>query len=333
MAGTSSNRRRLCFAATAWPALAWTRVVVAQVKPSPVVIGWLHPGSRAASQHGYGAFKARMAALGWKHGSNYFLEERWAETRVNLLPALAEEIKARKPSVIVAVLNDAAIAATRTAPNVPIVQIQGRSPVSTGLAASLARPGGMVTGIINAITDVSEKYLELLLDAAPTLKRVGFLLDSAGTNRVARMEMGRRMATRFKIEARFAEAARPEELDPAVAHLAKEGVQGLVLLPSSWFLAERRRIMKLALAQRWPVVAGPQQFADAGALLTYSADALANFRRGADYVDRILKGAKPGDLPIEQPTRFELVINMKTAKALGLTIPQAILVRADRVIE
>jgi putative ABC transport system substrate-binding protein len=191
----------------------------------------------------------------------------------------------------------------------------------------------MVTGVTNIASEVSEKYLELLLDAAPKLKRIGFLVDSTGPRRVANREMARRSAMRYSVEARFAEAARPEELDSAVSQLAKARVQGLVVLPSTWFTAERRRIMRLALGQRWPVVAGPSPFAEDGALLTYSADALANFRRAADYVDRILKGAKPGDLPIEQPTKFELVVNMKTAKALGLTIPPSILVRAERVIE
>ena len=128
--------------------------------------------------------------------------------------------------------------------------------------------------------------------------------------------------------------AKAEDLDPAIARLAKEGVEGLVMMPSpGLFGAERRRIVKLALAQRWPVIAGPSSYAEDGALLSYSADRLANFRRAAYYVDRILEGAKPGELPIEQPTKFELVINMKTARALGLTIPQSILLRADRVIE
>jgi putative ABC transport system substrate-binding protein len=328
----SSTRRKLFIAAAAWPALAWTGMALAQPKPKPVVIGWLHPGSRAA-QRAHVPFKEQLAVLGWKEGTDYTLEERWAEAQVSRLPVLAEEIKAKKPSVIVAVLPQAVIAAAKAAPNVPVVQVQGTSPVDAGLAASLARPGGMVTGIVNLATDVSEKYLELLLVAVPQLKRIGFLIDSSGVGRAARMETGRRSAARYPVEARFAEAAIPEDLGPAVSHLAKEGVEGLVVLPSTWFPAERRRIMKLALEQRWPVVAGPSGFSDEGALLTYSADALANFRRAAEYVDRILKGAKPGDLPIEQPTKFDLVLNMKTAKALGITIPPSVLVRANRVIE
>ena len=308
-------------------------MALTQPKPKPVVIGWLHPGSRAKSGRGLMTLKERMAALGWKDGLNYVVEERWGEAQVKRLPALAEELKAAKPSVIVAVLGPSVIAAAKAAPNVPVVQVQGESPVAYGLAASLARPGGMVTGVINVITEVSEKYLELLLEAAPKLKRIGFLVDSSHVRRAADMEMVRRSATRFAVEARFAEAAKPEEIDPAITHLAKEGVQGLVVMPGTWFTSERRRIVKLALAQRWPIIAGPSTFADNGALLTYSADAAANFRRAADYVDRILKGTKPGDLPIERATKFELVVNLKTAKALGLTMPQSILLRAGRVIE
>jgi putative ABC transport system substrate-binding protein len=304
--------------------------VFAQARTAPVLVGWLHPGWRATNR-GLAAFKQRMAELGWKDGSNYVLEERWAEADVKRLPALAEELSARKPSVIVAVLTGTAIAAAKAAPGVAVVQVQGE--VSSELAASLARPGGMVTGVTNVIAEVSEKYLELLLDAAPKLKRIGFLVDSTTPSRIERVKMARRSAVRYAVEARFAEVASRDELDAAISHLAKEGVQGLVVLPGMWFAAERRRIMKLALGQRWPVIAGPSGFSEEGALLTYSADALANFRRAADYVDRILKGTKPGDLPIEQPTKFNLILNMKTARALGLEIPQAVIAQATKLIE
>jgi putative ABC transport system substrate-binding protein len=330
----SSTRRKLFIAAAAWPALAWTGMALAQPKPKPVVIGWLHPGSRAASIRGFAAFKEGMAALGWKEGSNYVLEERWADGQVERLPAFAGELAARKPSVIVAGLLGAVIAAAKAAPKIPVVQSNGGSPVGTGLVASLARPGGMVTGVINVVTEVAEKYLELLLAAAPKIKRVGFLVDSMSPQYHAHMKNARRAIEYHRIEARFAEAAKAQELGPALLRLAKEGVEGLVLLPSGGlFVAERRHIVKLALVQRWPVAAGPSVFADEGALITYSTDTSALSRRAAYYVDRILKGAKPGDLPIEQPTKFELVVNMKTAKALGLDISQNLLFRADRVIE
>jgi putative ABC transport system substrate-binding protein len=331
-ADVAYRRRAFLLSAAAWPAFAWAGIAGAQTKQKPVVIGWLAPGYRATARS-LEPFKEQMKVLGWKEGAQYVLEERWAEAQVSRLPTLADELNAKKPSVIVAILPSAVIAAAKAAPTVPIVQAQGESPVTYGLAVSLARPGGMVTGVTNVVGEVSEKYLELLLMAVPDLKRVGFLVDASGTARFENIEKARRSAMRFAIEPRFAEAARAGEVDRAISDLAHERVQGLVILPSAWFTPERRRIMRLALAQRWPVVAGPSSFAEEGALLAYSADAMVNFRRVAYYVDRILKGAKPGDLPIEQPTKFNLIVNAKTAKALGITIPQSILLQAERVIE
>jgi len=327
-----STRRALLLAAAAVPALAWTGVAFGQSKKPPVLIGWLHAGSRTVSGRSLTDFKEGMAALGWKEGSNYVLEERWADGRYERLPALAEELAARKPALIVAGLATAA--AAKAAPNIPVVQGQGSSPVTVGLAASLARPGGMVTGVTNVVSEVSEKYLELLLAAAPKVKRVGFLVDLASGGYAAHMKNARRAIEHYRVEARFAEVAKAEELDRAMSQLAKEAVEGLVVMPSAGlFVAERRRIVKLALAQRWPVIAGPLSFVEEGALLSYGPDRLALYRRAAYYVDRILKGAKPADLPIEQPTKFELVINMKTARALKLEISRELAVRADRVIE
>ncbi len=298
-----------------------------------MLIGWLHTGSRAANGRNLAAFREGMAALGWKEGSNYVLEERWAEGRRDRLSSLAEEVAAKKPALIVAAQVIATAAAAKAAPKTPIVQASGNSPVNLGLAKSLARPGGMVTRLTHIAFEVSEKYLELLLAAAPKLKRVGFLVDPRSPGYAAHMTNARRAIEYYRVEARFAEAAKAEELEPAILRLAKEGVQGLVVMPSGLFGAEQRRIVKLALAQRWPVVAGGSGFVEEGALLSYSADALALYRRAAYYVDRILKGTKPGDLPIEQPMKFELVLNMKTARVLKLEISRELAVRVDRVIE
>ena len=330
-----STRRELLIAAAAWPALAWTNAVFGQSKKPPVLIGWLHPASRTASGHSLTNFKEGMAALGWKEGSNYELEERWAEGRVDRLPALVDELAARKPALIVTMLSHATAAAAKAAPNIPVVQGQGGSPVTAGLAASLARPGGMVTGVTNVVAEISEKYLELLLAAAPKVKRVGFLAGPMVSAVYAtHMKNARRAIAHYRVEARFAEVAKAEELELAMSHLATERVEGLIVLPSGGlFAAERARILKFARSQRWPVIAGASGFAEEGALLSYGADGSALHRRSAYYVDRILKGAKPGDLPIEQPTKFELVLNMKTARALKLEISRELAVRADRVIE
>jgi putative ABC transport system substrate-binding protein len=323
-----NNRRRLVIALAS--AVSIPRDVFAQAKKPPVVIGWLTGGSE--SQRNVAAFKEEMATLGWREGASYILEARSADGRRERLPALAVELAARKPSVIVTALATAE--AAKAAPNVPVVQALGESPVASGLAASLARPGGMVTGITNLPLELSEKYLELLLAAVPKLKRVGFLVDRKSPGYADHIRNARRAVEHYRVEAHFAEAGNVEELDHALELLKKFDVQGLVLPPSAGlFGAERQRIVKFALAQRWPVVAGPQVFADEGALLSYSADPLWRVRRAAHFVDRILKGAKPGELPIEQPMSFDLAVNMKTAKALGLTLPPEIMVRATRVIQ
>ena len=327
-----STRRALLIAAVAWPALAWTNAVFGQSRKPPVLIGWLSWGSRESGERVRNVFKDGLAALGWKEGSNYVLEERWADGRVDRLPALAEELAAKKPAIIVATPVPPARAAAKAAPKTPIVVIGG-DPVSARLVASYARPGGMVTGISSLSTEISAKYLELLLAAAPKSRRVGFLLDAAGSGFTLHKENVRRSVAQHAVEARFAEVARPEEIEPALARLAKEGVQALVVVSTTALSVERRRIVNFALAQRWPLVTGGALWAEQGALLSYSDEPFANSRRAAYFVDRILKGAKPADLPIERPTKFELVINMKTAKALKLEIPRELAVRADRVIE
>ena len=326
-------RRTLLAAGAAWPVLAWAKAVLAQPKKAPVLIGWLNGGSRETNGHILAAFKEGLAALGWKEGSQVVIEERWAEGRSVRLQPLAQELAAKKPSVIVAAPSPAVLAAAKAMPNTPVVQAGGGSVVGQGLAKSLARPGGMVTGVTNMMAEVSEKHLELLLAAAPKLRRIGFLRDPGTlTATPVFKEAALRAAARLSVEARFAEAASPEDIEPAISKLATEGAQALIVGASQTFNVERRRILKLALTHRWPVITG-LEWAEEGALLTYRAEQSALSRRAAYYVDRILKGAKPGDLPIEQPTRFELVINMKTARALKLEISRELAVRADRVIE
>lgn len=328
-----NNRRKLVVGLAVGP-LAWAGAVFSQSKAPPVVIGWLSQGSRATSSATLAAFNEGMAALGWKAGSNYVLEERWADGPADRLPGLAEELAAKKPAIIVT-SSLATAAAAKAAPQIPIVQAAGNSPVELGLAASLARPGGMVTGVTGLALELSTKYLELLLAAAPKLKRVGFLINPNSVYYATLIKTARRAAEHHRVETRFAELSKAQEIEPAIARFAKEGVEGLVVLPGSSALlfAERTRIVKFALAQRWPLIAPGGGWVSSGALLSYSVDILLNYRRTAYFVDRILKGAKPGDIPIEQPMTFELVVNLKTAKTLGLTLPPEIMVQVTKVIE
>jgi len=329
------RRRRLLIWIAASPALAFPASAYCQTSKQPLVIGWLHFGSRDGTIAQLGAFKEGLAALGWKEGQQYVCEERWADSHRETLPALAEELAAKKPIVIVAAPSPAVAAAAKAAPSTPVVQGTGGDPVETGLVKSLARPGGMITGLSNVIGDLQQKFIELLLTAAPKVTRIGLLVDSNTTSRGRNMENARRYAVGRSLDLRFGEFVKPEDIQPALASLAKQNVQALIVFASPMLSSEAQRIIKLGFAQRWPIV-GPSPAVistEAGSLISYGIDSRESFRRAAYYVDRISKGAKPGDLPIEQPTKFELVINMKTAKALGLKIPNSLLVQATRVIE
>lgn len=309
------------------------RAAFSQPKREPILIGWLHSASRDSAASNLEPFKESLAALGWKEGTNVLFEERWAGGHDDRLKALAEELAAKRPAVVVASTLRSVVAVAKAAPQTPIVIGTGDDPVAAGVVKSLAHPGGMITGTTNFMSDLSEKLLELLLATAPKVQRVGFLADPNNLNRAKIREAARRSAAQYAVAARFAEAATPEEVDAAVAALAKQGAQALVLLPSPWFGSETRRIAGFALSQRWPTIGVVRSYADDGLMLAYSIEYQWPYRRAAYYVDRILRGDKPGDLPIEQPSKFELTVNMKTANALGLKIPQSVLLRADRVIE
>jgi putative ABC transport system substrate-binding protein len=329
-----NNRRTLLIALGAAPFAP--RTLFAQAKKPPVLIGWLDGGSGGATSTGLSAFKEEFAALGWKEGVHYTLEERWAHGDQDRGPSLAKELAAKNPAIIVTVLSRMTRAATKAAPNTPVVQANGGSLTGVGLANSLARPGRMVTGLTNLTGNsdetLVEKYVEMLLLAAPKMRRVGFLVDGAlGTDRY--IKNFQRVTTHYKLESRFSIASSVDELERVFAQLRDEKIEGLVIQASAFLAYERQRIVDRALKERWPTIAGPDAFARAGALLSYGVSRAELHRRAAHYVDKILKGAKPGDLPIEQPHRIELVLNLKTAKALGLTIQPELAVRADRVIE
>jgi putative ABC transport system substrate-binding protein len=330
---TDNVRRRLLVAGALLPALAWTSAVRAQAKP-PVLVGWLDASARELDTYRLKAFREGMAALGWNEGVNYLLEERWAQGQMERLPALAAEIAAKNPAVIVTTPSDSTHHAAKAAPTTPIVQANG-GPGLVGLIKSIARPGGMVTGVTNINTEIGSKHIELLRDAVPGVRRIGYLADTS-SNKFSPgqylIEI-RHAAEQLRLELKVAEVSRPEEIDRALSRLVKDGAQGLIHGNSAWFSSARQRIVKFCLTQRWPFIGNSSEWADAGALASYGADRAALVRRSAYFVDRILKGTKPGDLPIERPTKFETVVNLKTAKALGLTIPQTVMVRADRVIE
>lgn len=326
-----NTRRRWLAAGAAVPAWAWVEALRAQTNPPPL-IGWLSAFRRERDPL-RDAFIEGMTALGWTFRTHYRLEERYAEGRTERLPALARELAAERPVVAVAMPSAAVGAMAAAAPTLPVVVANG-DPLAAGLVKNLARPGGLITGISNQSNAATMKAVELLGACIPSLQRVGFLVDSSMPGRGAGIvEEAHRAAAQARVVPVVARVATLQDIEPAVGRLAKGKAEALVLMSSSWFAAHLRTFIAQALAQRWPVVGSLYSVAQLGGLLSYGADSVALARRAAWYVDRILKGAKPGELPIEQPTIYRLVLNMRTARALGLSIPQAVLLRATEVIE
>ena len=298
-------------------------------------IGYL-AGDRAASPHLIEAFRQGLRDLGYVEGSNVLIEYRDAEGKFERLPALAAELVALKVDVIVAGGTPLILAAKQATRTLPIVFAAASDPVTDGLVTSLARPGGNVTGLSNIAPDLVGKRLELLKQAVPGVNRVAILWQPGGTGERTEQDMrkGAEAAARaLGVRLQFLEARGPADFDRAFSDMTRERAGALTSLGGSMFFSERRRLVDLAAKNRLPALYQQREFVDAGGLMSYGANLADNFRGAAGYVDKILKGTKPGDLPIEQPTKFELVINTKTAKALGLTIPPSLLQRADHVIQ
>ena len=322
-------KRRILLIAAGWPALAWPVLGFGQTKKVPVVVGVLNFRSTAAEE--MTIFKEELAGRGWKD-TQLVLEELHAGGEIDRLPQLAQALAAKKPVIIVVTGSSrVAHAAAKAAPSTPIVIAFISDPVSRGLAKTLARPGGQFTGISNAGVETVVKFVELLKTAMPALRRIG-LLDST-TAGSTMMDSIRRSAQQYAVEVAVARADRRDEIEPALTQLAKQGIQALAVPPSPLPTEARKEILQFAAARRWLVISGTRLWVEAGALLSYSADSESQWRRAAYYVDRILRGANPGDLPIELPTTFEMGVNLKTAKSLGITLPPEILVRANVVIE
>jgi putative tryptophan/tyrosine transport system substrate-binding protein len=282
------------------------------------------------------AFRQGLRDLGYVEGRNLVIEDRNAEGKYDRLPALAAELVALKVDVIVAASTPAALATKQATKTISIVFTSVADPVTSRLVTSLARPGGNVTGLSNLAPELVGKWLELLKRAVPGVSRVAALWQPGALGE--RTEKG--TLTRAEVAARglgvrlqFVEARGPEDFDRAFSDMTGARAGALTVLTSSMFFGERRRLVDLAAKHRLPAVYQWREFVDAGGLMSYGPNRPDWYRRAATYVDKILKGAKPADLPVEQPTKFELVINLKTAKALGLTIPQSLLQRADQVIE
>ncbi len=298
-------------------------------------IGTLLPGSRPPSPD----WKQRwplaqgLHELGWIEGQNLAIEERWPEGKTSRLPELAAELVRLNVDLIVTASWPAAVAAKNATTTIPIVIVAAGDPVGTGLVQRLARPGGNVTGVSGLETEVSAKRLELLKEAVPNLSRMAVLWNTGDGGMTLSFRAIQTAARTLGVTIRPLGLQGPEDFDQAFTAMTQERPDALVAISDPLVRVNRQRILDFAVKHRLPAMYTDRSYAVDGGLIAYGPSFAEMFRRVAAYVDKILKGAKPADLPVEQPTRFELVVNLKTAKALGLTIPQSVLLRADEVIE
>ena len=294
-------------------------------------IGYLTPTSQPAREE---VFRQELRRLGYTEGQGLVMEYRSANGSCDRLPDLAAELVALKVDVLVAVVTHAALAAKKATATIPIVMVGVSDPVGVGLVASLARPGGNVTGTSSLAANVVGKQLESLREMLPKASRVATLWNPANSV-FQKLQLGEAKAAagKLKVQLQLFEARTPDELDRAFASMARQRPDALLILADPMFGAHWARIAELAARHRIPAVSGAREYADAGGLMTYGPDFLEAYQRAGTYVDRILKGGRPAELPVEQSTKFALVINARTAAALGLTIPRSLVGRADRAVE
>src|SRR5262245_11709342 len=312
--------------------LAAPLAVLAQRAETPR-IALLDASSMAARATEWNAFRQGLRELGYVEGQSITIASRSADGRYERLPGLAAELVRLKPDLIMTAGAPAALAAKQATRTIPIVIAAVGDPIPLKLVASLARPGGNITGLTNVTIELAQKRVGLLKDMVPKVSRVAILWDEANPTAEFNVRETEAAATAVGLTPRLFGVRDPNGFTTAFSTMHKEQVGALIIGPSPMFIGRRQRLVALAADNRLPTMWSLRGYTQAGGLMSYGPDYPDLFHRLATYVDRILKGAKPGDLPIEQPTKFELVINLKTAKALGLTIPPSLLQRADQVIE
>ena len=297
------------------------------------VIGVMEGPAPGLNQPVREAFRQGLEQHGWVEGRNLVIEYRSADGRTERFPELVAELVRLKVSVILVAGEPMIIAARQATATIPIVMAAVGDPVGRGFVASLARPGGNITGVSNMAVEMTGKWVELLKEAVPKATKVAALRNPANPTHEVFWRQTQEAARALGVQAQSAEAKTVEEIDLAFAAMAKERAGALIVFPDPLFNGNRVKVAALAERYRLPSLTMLRESVDAGALMSYGPSILDNYRRAAGFVDRILRGAKPADMPVEQARQFELVINLKTAKALGLTIPQSLLGRADQVIE
>ncbi|MBI2367537.1 MAG: ABC transporter substrate-binding protein, partial [Deltaproteobacteria bacterium] len=273
----------------------------------------------------------RLRELGYVEGKNIFIEYRYAEGKLERLPDLAAELVRLKVDVIVAT-GPAILAAKKASPTIPIVFAAAGDPVGSGLVSSLARPGGNITGLSSIAQDLDGKRLELVKEAFPKIARVAFLWEPGGSRGNPALTDMEAAAKALGLKLQSLEVRGLDDFESAFARAKKEGAQALITTPTGVINTQQRRVLDFAAKNRLPAMYPTSEFVEAGGLMSYGPNYTDLFRRAADFVDKILKGTKPADIPVEQPMKFEFIVNLKAAKQIGVTIPPNVLVRADRVI-
>jgi putative ABC transport system substrate-binding protein len=326
-------RRRQFLTLLGGAAAAWPVAAIAQVSTKRPLIAWLSLGERTASWTFVEAFLHGMRDFGYTDGDNFEFAPRFADGYIERLPMLAQELVQLRPSVILAPASGPAVAAKRATATIPIVSPALADAVHLGLVASVSRPGGNVTGITPYVEGLPAKQMELAREVVPRAARIGVLANVSDPKAPPQLQELEAAGRDLGVTVVVADAPTPDDVDGALQMLAYHRIDVMVVLQTSMLLSERQRIASLAATTRLPAVYGYREHVDDGGLISYGVDLRACFRRAAYYVHKILNGVAPGDLPIEFPTRLELVINLKTAKALGLDVPPTLLARADEVIE
>jgi putative ABC transport system substrate-binding protein len=324
--------RRRDFIAAVGGAVAWPLAARAQQPAKQPTIGFLGSGTLEGQGQWVAALLQRLRELGWIEGRNFTIEYRWAEGSSDRAAELAAELVRHKVDVIVTYANPIVLAVKRSTSAIPIVFAAAADPLGTGLVSTLARPGGNVTGLSVEATDLGSKRLELLRDLVPSLRRLAIMANVGNSASVLEMREVQSAAGTLSLEVKTLDIRQAEDIAPAFDEF-KGHVDALYVCIDTILFANRIRIITLALAARLPTMFTTREAVKAGGLMTYGPSFPELFRRAGDYVDKILRGAKPEDLPVEQPTKFDLVLNLTTAKALGLTVPPSLLARADEVIE
>jgi putative ABC transport system substrate-binding protein len=296
-------------------------------------IGWLSGGDPNSTRSQVEGFAQGLRELGYVEGQNIILEHRWAEGKSDRYPVLAGELVHLRVDVIVTLGTQATLAAKQATNTIPIVAGGAGDLIGEGLVASLARPGGNVTGLTNIDPDLSAKRLQLLKDAFPKVARVAVLFHGGPGGDQEELSETQTAARALRIQIQPLQVKEPSQFQSRYAAMTKERVDALVIFHGSFTGFHRRELIELAVKHRLPTMCGSPVWSPDGGLISYGHDRHDQLRRAATYVDKILKGTKPADLPVQQPTKFELIINLKTAKQIGVTIPPNVLARADKVIK